>query len=216
MRFDYLKIITYRRMSPMTLAKPLIQLTLLEYLQQLASANPTPGGGAVAAISLAQAVSLLSMITQLLLKKNKLPAQPTLLTQLAHTLSEMLHEALTLAERDTQVFNHYLLARQQPASTEIDQQKKMSLIHQALKDAITVPLRVRELSLQLLQPQGIIETLKPLVSPYLKSDWTIAKLLSRCAALAAEENIKINLTQISDTDYNQQIQKHLEEKIPDL
>ena len=43
----------------------------LEILNSIASSNPTPGGGSVAALSLAHAHSLAAMVSRLTLKSDK-------------------------------------------------------------------------------------------------------------------------------------------------
>jgi glutamate formiminotransferase/formiminotetrahydrofolate cyclodeaminase len=72
------------------------------------------------------------------------------------------------------------------------------LVDSALKQATTVPLRVAERAAELLQ---IIDSLRPITSPNMKSDLVTAAALARAAIEGALANVEINLESLQDKEF---------------
>ena len=94
---------------------------LKPYLNDLASASPTPGGGAAAAVTVAQGLALLSMVCNLTIGKKKFSAVEGQAKDILDQVSTMRSEALSGAEADMNAFTVVMQAWRMPAET--DEQK---------------------------------------------------------------------------------------------
>ncbi|UCH71429.1 MAG: glutamate formimidoyltransferase, partial [Thermoplasmatales archaeon] len=97
---------------------PLVSLKVKEFLSELASSSPAPGGGSVAAISGALGAALTSMVCNLTVGKEK---YADVKDEIKDTLnkSEKLRKELTkLIDEDTNAFNDLMKAFKMPKETE--------------------------------------------------------------------------------------------------
>jgi len=143
------------------------------FLEELSSKSPTPGGGAVAALSGAMAVSLVEMVINIT-KDGELRAKNL------NKVRKLRTELLKLADEDVSAFDEVMAAYRSKSKTRI---KK------ALGYATEVPEKTKALS-------GEVEKLADEVVEHgnknAVSDARTAVLLSKAAQASAEENIKIN------------------------
>ncbi|MFZ5932648.1 MAG: cyclodeaminase/cyclohydrolase family protein [Patescibacteria group bacterium] len=141
-----------------------------DFLKSLSSSSPTPGGGAVAALAGALAVSLVEMVTNLTREK--------ILD--VEKITQIRKELLRLADEDCQAFDAVMTAYKS---------KSKQKIRKSLVKAIEVPERVMVLSagVEKLAFVTIKKGNKNAVS-----DAKSALHLARAARKSAEENIKIN------------------------
>ena len=72
------------------------------------------------------------------------------------------------------------------------------IIDAALKQATSVPLGVAERAREVV---GIVERLKPITNPNMKSDLTTATALARAAIQGALANVEINLESLKDSAF---------------
>lgn len=111
-----------------------------EFLDDLASNAPTPGGGSAAAIMGAMGAGLVSMVCNLTIGKEKYKAvedeMKTVLDQ-----AEALRDHLTdMINTDTEVFDRVMDAYRMPKETGEEQAAREEEIQAALKAATEVPL----------------------------------------------------------------------------
>jgi len=163
-------------------------------IEQLAAPTATPGGGSASAAAGAMAAALAGMVAGMSRGK-KAHAQFT--TQLSEALArlETLREELkTAIDADAASYNAVMAAYKDAkgaASAE-------SIIGAALKGAIAVPMRVAECAHEI---AGIVEKLKPMTSPNMASDLTVATALARAANHGGLANVEINLASMKDDTY---------------
>ncbi|HYC10899.1 MAG TPA: cyclodeaminase/cyclohydrolase family protein, partial [Steroidobacteraceae bacterium] len=79
-----------------------------------------------------------------------------------------------------------------------------SMIDAALKQATSVPLRVAESGSEI---AAIVERLRPITNPNMKSDLTTAAALARAAIEGAAANVEINLESIKDAAFAADVRK---------
>ena len=117
-------------------------MTLHDFLAELASDSPTPGGGSVAALSGALAAALTSMVANLTIGKPKYAdAEPALRSVLER--SEALRLELTrLVEEDEEAFNAVMAAMKLPKDGPEQQASRSAALEASLVDAASVPLEV--------------------------------------------------------------------------
>ena len=161
------------------------------FVEQLAAPTATPGGGSAAAASAAMAAGLATMVASMSRGKNAYIQYERELSEAMARLSE-LREALKAAiDADAESYSAVMKAYKQAK----DSAGKDGTIEDALKQATNVPLGVAERAREV---AGIIETLKPITNPHMKSDLTTALALARAAMEGALANVEINLESLKD------------------
>jgi glutamate formiminotransferase len=161
------------------------------FVEQLAAPTATPGGGSAAAASAAMAAGLATMVASMSRGKKAYMQYERELSEAIARLSE-LREALKAAiDADAESYNAVMKAYQQAKNSA----GKDGMIEDALKQATNVPLGVAERAREV---AAIVETLKPITNPNMKSDLTTALALSRAAMEGALANVEINLESLKD------------------
>lgn len=145
-----------------------------EFLDNLGSASPTPGGGAVAALTGAMAASLVKMVVSLS-KTNS-----ALLKPCGIRAQSLKVELLELADEDCRAFDGVLAAYRS---------KDKEVIGKSLQKAINVPKKTVLLSNEVLKLAKVVLK-KGNKNTY--SDAKSAIYLAQAAIKSADENIKIN------------------------
>jgi len=165
-------------------------ITLGEYLDRLAAAVPVPGGGAVAGVTLAQANALGAMVVGYAIGKPKFAAHDAV-HRAAHAAFESGRaRAIALAEDD---------ARAYAALNALWRLPKDDPARAGFADAVLAAIAAPEATLALARETvGALATLCGTTSPSLASDLRIALDLAAAAALAAQENVRINLPSVDD------------------
>ncbi len=114
--------------------------SLQDYLDELASSAPTPGGGSAAALMGAQAAALTSMVCNLTIGKPKYAAVEADMQTLLQK-SEALRITLTaMIKADVDVFNQLMAAYGLAKTTEQEKSARSQQIQAVLKEATQIPL----------------------------------------------------------------------------
>ena len=145
------------------------------FLEELASKKPTPGGGAAAAVAGATGASLVEMVGNL----TKGNSEAGKIARKAKTLGR---ELLRLADEDVEAFDAVMRAYKSRNKEDIKD---------ALIKAANVPSRVAKLSIELIALAKIIGKIG---NKNAISDAKTALYLAEAAKKGAEENVKINLS----------------------
>lgn len=167
--------------------------SLSDILQSVASSEPAPGGGSVAALSVAFASSLLEMVSGLTLGREKFAEVETELKAVLDGAKEGEKTALTLFDEDIQAFLKVMEAYGLPKVTEDEKTKRRSSIAKALYDAATVPLDTARTALMIMKHA---ETAVFKGNPNAVTDSAVAALLSEAALVGAVLNVRINLSSL--------------------
>ena len=181
---------------------------LSHYLAALASSDPTPGGGAASALSLAQAYALLLMVSRLTLKSKKLQEHHAVVQPLLDPLTRGFQRAQALIQEDTEAFNQVMTALRMPRSTDEEKRTRREALQQALKRAAEVPLETLRQAVQTLEPAAV---LLEHGNPNALSDVGTALQQARAALVGAELNVRINLAGIKDEAYRQKTLQELQQ-----
>lgn len=180
----------------------LADLTVRDFLDRLASDAPTPGGGAVAALSAALAASLGRMAGALTAGKPRFAGverQVLDLMQRLHRTSAML---LRLMEEDAEAYA--LLAA--AFKLRKDDAARAGRIEAAATYAAAVPLQTMAAGRRVLND---LERLGAIANPNLRSDVAAGQHLAHAAIAAAAENVRANLPYVSD-EQRQAVQAELD------
>jgi len=162
-----------------------------DFLDDLASKKPTPGGGATAALAGAMAAALVSMVAKLTVVKAKDKAE------------RLRKELLLLADEDCQAFERVMQAYR----TKKEEPGRLRKIQKALEEASQVPLETAEKSVAVvkLASDCVREGNQNAVS-----DARVALELATAAVYGALENVRINLESIKDSKFGEDIKEKID------
>lgn len=182
-------------MNQNKLIRDLHTISIADYLEQLASKQPTPGGGSAAALTVAQGIALLSMVCNLTLNKSLFVAHTEEISRLLAIFESKRRQALTLAQQDIISFQQVLTAYRLPQETATEKIIKTNAIQQALKTAMEPPFTLMQMCSTLLP---LTFTLEPIGNPSVSSDIIVGRQLLCIGLLAAKTNVDANLNLITD------------------
>lgn len=173
-------------------------LEIQVYLDRLASADPTPGGGAAAAVTAAQGVALLSMVCNLTIGRKKFADAEEELRSIAGALEKSRHEMLAMADRDVQGFGETIQAYRLPKATPEEAQIRQSAVQAALKASSEAPFALFKECLLVL-PHA--DRLEKIGNPSVLSDVIVGRYLLVAGMLSAMANVEVNLAGINDAEF---------------
>jgi formiminotetrahydrofolate cyclodeaminase len=161
------------------------------FIEQLAAPTATPGGGCAAAASGAMAAALANMVASMSRGKKAYVQYVGTLSEAIGRLGQLREQLKEAVDADAESYNAVMKAyKQAKASADGD-----VVIDAALKQATSVPLQVAR---QAREVAGIVEKLRPITSPNMKSDLTTALALAQAAIEGALANVEINLESVKD------------------
>jgi glutamate formiminotransferase/formiminotetrahydrofolate cyclodeaminase len=170
------------------------------FVEQLAAATATPGGGSAAAASAAMAAALATMVASMSRGKKAYLQYERELSEVIARLGPLRDELKAAIDADAESFNVVMRAYKQ-AKESADGDR---LIDAALKQATSVPLGVAESAREI---AAIVEKLRPITNPNMKSDLTTAAALAQAAIEGASANVEINLESIKDAAFAADVRK---------
>lgn len=176
--------------------------TIKEFLTALSSKSPAPGGGSASALSGALSASLLSMVCNLTIGKEKFAAveeQTEAVKREAEKLRERFSE---LMEEDAAAFTAVIAAYKLPKATEAEKAARTEAVQKTLTHAADVPLETARVALRLLE---LSETLVEIGNPWTLSDVGVSALLAESAVWGALLNVDINAKLMKDKQRAQKL-----------
>ncbi len=169
----------------------------MDILRSIASSEPTPGGGSVAALSLAHAHSLSLMVARLTLANDKW-ADGHDAAKTSIELSETgLEESILLAISDSEAFESVMSAYRLPKATEIEKNQRSEEIRNATIGAALAPLNTASSAQKLLSN---LEKQCASCNPNALTDLASASEMALSATKIASLNVRINLEYIQGED----------------
>jgi len=188
----------------------LIEKKVNNFLNELASSSPTPGGGSVAALAGALSVALLSMVGNLTLGKIKYQLVEEDIKKIINSSEKLRFELSQLIDEDVKVFNEFMAVYKRPKETESEKKIRSKKIQEALLLAAEVPLKVGFKCLEILILSGEVAE-KGNVN--IVSDVGVAVLMADAALESAVLNVKINLKMIKDESIKAKLKSSLNDLI---
>jgi glutamate formiminotransferase len=168
------------------------------FLETVAEATPTPGGGSMSAFAAAGAAALGQMVAGLSRKKK---SQAAFVDKLSAELDGLrkTRDALTAAiDRDAVAYEEVLKACKLPQSNAEEIKLRNQEVQRTTHGAAEVPLEVAERTVALFEQLG---QLRSIAAASMRSDLDVGQLLASAAARGAMANVEINLDGIADSGY---------------
>jgi formiminotetrahydrofolate cyclodeaminase len=177
----------------------LIDMTLKQYSDVLASNEPAPGGGSTAALSGLMGASLTMMVVNLSAGKKSYEALDEVIKQKFmqdfEKIQALKEELTSLVDEDTVAFNKFMEAMKLPKDTEEQKKLREENMQQASVYALQIPLKTAEKCLEILKHQ---ETIATYGNKNAVSDVGVGALMSLAGLEGAVLNVKINIPGIAD------------------
>ena len=186
--------------------KQLLDKSCKDFLTDLASKEPTPGGGGAAALTAAIAAALTSMVSNLTLGKEKFAQVEDKIRPILVSAEILRTRMLALVAADAAVFDSFMKAYKLPKNTEEEKAERSESIQIAAYDASEVPLKIADSCLDILH---ISSQLVRIGNPSVITDATVAALLARAALRSACYNVHSNLLLLKDKEYAEKTEEHL-------
>ena len=175
-----------------------VDATIEWYLDELASSEPAPGGGSVAALVGALGAGLVTMVTELTLGKEKFASSEEAVAQIRAGSEKLRAELEELITLDAQAYGGVAAAMKLPRDTEAQKKDRDRVLQAALIGAAEVPLRVAETAVEVAR---LCLPAAEKGNPNAVSDAGVAVILADAAAQSAALNVKINLAWINAEDF---------------
>jgi len=172
--------------------------TIARFLDELASEQPTPGGGGAAAIMGAVGAALVSMVANLTIGKKNYEAFDAELKE-ARAKAEALRAELTAAiNEDVDAFNAVMGAYGLPREGDEQKAARAAAIQAALKQATDAPLRAVKACHEVIKLSAIVAE-KGNINVI--SDAGVAALAANAGLRSAALNVYINAKSIKDREF---------------
>ena len=184
----------------------LVSMTLSDFLSELASSSPAPGGGSVAALSGAISAALTSMVCNLTIGKEKYIQVQDKIKKLLNKSEQIRNELTKLIDKDTQVFNDVIKAFKMPKENDKQIELRKKAIQEGYKTAAGVPLETAKICEEILD---LAKNVSEIGNQNSITDAAISAILAKSGVDAAILNVRINLNSIKDEDFIKNIDAQL-------
>jgi glutamate formiminotransferase/formiminotetrahydrofolate cyclodeaminase len=156
------------------------------FLAAVAEPNPTPGGGAVAAVAGALGASLAQMMAGLTVGRKKYASAEATAADVRANAATLSGELLRGAAADAEAFDAVMAAYR---NKELDDAAKAAAVEEATVGAGEVPLRVARMSRDVAR---LAATIVQVGNANAVTDGAAAGIMARAAVEIAAMNVKIN------------------------
>jgi len=169
--------------------------TLQRYLDDLASAQPTPGGGSTAALSGAMGTALASMVCLLTMGKQAYASVQQEIEELLGRTEYLRSRFQQLMQEDIKVYGRLSASYKLPRETTDEREFRTKAIQQQLVEAALVPLDVAECAAELIQ---CCLRIAEIGNTTVLSDVATGAILASSAGEGAAFMVRINLRSMKD------------------
>jgi formiminotetrahydrofolate cyclodeaminase len=172
-----------------------IEETLHRYLDDLASAQPAPGGGSTAALSGAMGSALASMVCRITLGKESYAEVQQEVEELLGRTEYLRSRFQQLMQEDIEAYGRLAASYKLPRQTSEERKYRTDMIQKQLVEAASVPLEVVECAAELIQS---CQRIAGIGSISLLSDVATGAMLASCSGKSAAYMVRINVRSIKN------------------
>ncbi len=188
-------------------------MNVAEFLQDLASGDPTPGGGSVAALGGALSSALCAMVARVTRGKEKYRSAWEEMETIIPEADRLRERFLELMDADAAAYRQVVAAMRMPKGTDQEKSQRSAAVSQANRKATEVPLKTAALMVEMAR---WLEVLIEKGNPNCVSDAGTAVQLIRAATHAAAYNVRFNLGALNDPDFVKTCSIELERTIAEI
>jgi formiminotetrahydrofolate cyclodeaminase len=191
---------------------PFADLTVGEFNERLASAEPVPGGGSASAVAGSLAASLVTMVAELS-KRPRYMEHASLHGAVEANSRELTARLLRLADDDAASYAAFATALKLPKETEEQRDARAAAIRAAARGASEVPLDCLQACFEVVIAA---ESLAGRCNINASSDLTVASLLAEAAAKGAAANVRVNLPSVGDETWAAETEAKVADMLDDI
>ncbi len=173
-------------------------LTLGAFVDELASAQPVPGGGSASAVAASLAAGLVAMVAALSIGRPKYAPYSETHAKAAAAGTALTDRLLDIADEDSAAYADFAAALKLPKETDAEQAARTTALRAAARTAANVPLACVEACREVVVAA---ESLAGRCNLNASSDLAVACLLAGAAAHGAGANVLVNLPMVGDEAY---------------
>ncbi|MBI4725783.1 glutamate formimidoyltransferase [candidate division TA06 bacterium] len=188
------KIVEYNFIKP----KPLMSMTVKDFVDEVSSESPAPGGGSVAALAGSLCAALSAMVANLTVGKQGYEKVWSEMSALAEKGQDIKDKLAMAVDEDTNAFNDLMEARRLSKTTPEQKMAREKAMEKGYKKAAAVPLETAKTCLKAME-LSLAAAEKGNVN--LASDAGVAALMARAGVEGAGLNVLINLSSIKDQGF---------------
>jgi glutamate formiminotransferase/formiminotetrahydrofolate cyclodeaminase len=177
-----------------------------EFVESVASPQPVPGGGSVAAFTASLAAALGEMVSGLTEGKKKFEGVDARVRELHDRLSEARAVLRGLVQEDSAAFEDVMRAIKLPKGTDQEKSARLAAMENATRHATDVPLRTARTAAEVL---ALLEELAGIGNPNARSDAATGAQLAGAALKGAQYNVLINIPGLKDAAFADACRKEM-------
>jgi methenyltetrahydrofolate cyclohydrolase len=187
-----------------------LERQLRHYLDDLASAQPTPGGGSTAALSGAMGTALVCMVARLTLGKAEYAAVQTEVEEIIQSAEVLRARFQDLMYEDVEAYGRLSACFKLPRVTSEEKTARIRAIQLALRDAALVPLEMVERAVELVT---FCQHIARIGNKNVLSDIATASTLALSAASGAAWMVRVNVQSLKDQAQAEELNHRLNEAL---
>ena len=191
---------------------PFAGLTLREFNDRLASAEPVPGGGSASAIAGSLGASLVTMAAEHA-KRPRYMEHASRHGAVEERGRELTTRLLKLADDDAASYAAFAAALKLPKDTDEERAARTSAMQAAARKASEVPLECLQACFEVVLAA---ELLAGRCNQNASSDLTVATLLAEAAANGAAANVRVNLPSVGDEVWAEEVGARVDKLLGDI
>lgn len=188
------KIVEYAGRAP----APLVSMKVADFVDEVASESPAPGGGSVAALSGALGAALAAMVANLTVGKKGYEEAWADMSALAVEGQRVKDALVRAVDEDTAAFNDLMEAMKLPKANDAQKAARDAAMQEGYKKAAAVPLETARVCVEAIR---LCERAAAKGNANSASDAGVGALLARAGAEGAALNVLINLGSITDAAF---------------
>jgi len=169
----------------------------MSILEKISSESPTPGGGTVAALTLAHAHSLAAMVSRLTIGKEKWQEGHKISNLIINSSAESLERSILLAENDSLAFDKVMSSYRMPRDNDVEVESRKLAILESTIGAAQTPSEIAQEGLKLL---SLLPDLARFGNLNAITDLAASSELSYTAVYIASLNVKINVDSMNNKE----------------
>ncbi|MHB9131063.1 MAG: cyclodeaminase/cyclohydrolase family protein [Armatimonadota bacterium] len=177
-----------------------------QYLDQLASGAPTPGGGSAAALTGALGAALLCMSARFTVGREKYADFQENAAAVLEEADGIRADLQRLTEEDAEAYARYGAATALPKSTDEEKAARRQAIQDATRASAQVPMEIVRKNFRLLELAGI---LAENCNPNLVSDVVVATHFALAAFQSGLINVRANLKYLDDAAFVETMEREV-------
>lgn len=185
----------------------LAEKKITEFLQDLASDLPAPGGGGAAALTGAMAASLISMVARLTIGKKGYEEVEKQMADILRLSDELYQKLCQQIDEDAEAFNEVIAAMKMPKETEAQTTARAEAMQKSFRRAAEVPGQAAVNCSKVLDLAALVANQ---CNTNVSSDVGVAAELAWAGLQSSLLNVRINLPYIKDEQFVRETRKNME------